>query len=64
MYLADHPLCEDPLGQHRQDERLIVSTEVHHRVPVQDAPDRLCDMENLMAVCRECHYAIEKKRDL
>ena len=35
--------------------RVTVSEEMDHIVPVHEAPDRVWDIDNLQALCRECH---------
>jgi 5-methylcytosine-specific restriction endonuclease McrA len=37
--------------------KLDLTTEVHHKVPIDAAPHRAFDCDNLMAVCQACHHA-------
>lgn len=62
-YVASHPLCEDPFGIHRAVPELKVTEEVHHKIPVETRPDLAFDEANLMACCRYCHEAMEKRGD-
>jgi len=59
-YMGQHPLCADPFGVHAAEHRVVASEQLHHRVKVQDAPDRLCDADNAMALCVACHTRIEQ----
>lgn len=34
-----------------------LTTEVHHKTPIDAAPHRAFDLENLIAVCQRCHHA-------
>lgn len=56
-YRAQHPLCErcESLGVVR------AASEVHHVIPIDVNPSLRLDPDNLMAVCRECHEALEGK---
>ena len=56
----ERPLCE------RCEAQGIVTaaTEVHHKVPIDEAPWLRLERSNLMCVCNECHQEIHaKKRD-
>jgi 5-methylcytosine-specific restriction endonuclease McrA len=33
----------------------VTTLEVHHVVPVREAPDRAFDLNNLLTLCRRCH---------
>lgn len=60
-YRRRHPLCEDPLGVHAAAGRPVPAEEVHHIVPLRERPELAYSQSNLMAVCRDCHAAIEKQ---
>ena len=57
IYLAEHPLCE----QCRKKELLRPAIDVHHVIPIEtgntyaDKAKLAFDINNLMALCRECH---------
>jgi 5-methylcytosine-specific restriction endonuclease McrA len=34
-----------------------LTTEVHHKVPIDAAPHRAFEVDNLLAVCTRCHHA-------
>lgn len=57
-YRHDHPLCQDC------DKQDIVepATEVHHIIPISEAPDRRLDVKNLISLCHRCHQ--ERHREL
>ena len=57
-YKAAHPLCEDPFGRH-QGGIPAVTEDVHHIRGLIDAPELAYHRANLMALCRDCHSAIE-----
>jgi 5-methylcytosine-specific restriction endonuclease McrA len=38
---------------------VVESREVHHRIPLRDAPELAFDPENLQALCARCHNRIE-----
>lgn len=50
-YLREHPLCEECSSR----DNPVVADLVHHKVPVEVAPDRLLDWLNLQALCSTCH---------
>ena len=45
-----HPLC--------QRCQADLSDHVHHVVPVKDAPDRVFDPTNVVALCKLCHRLV------
>ena len=59
-YLADHPVCEICAA----NDRTRPATEVHHRIPVESGITEMrmtqlaYDVENLQALCRDCHHDI------
>lgn len=54
MKLAANPMCECGCGR--------PADTVHHIVPIDVAPDRRLEMDNLMSLTRECHERIERDR--
>ena len=53
-YIKRHPLCEKCLTHNI----LTPVEEVHHIQPVDEAPERRLDPDNLMSLCRSCHQGI------
>lgn len=62
-FLAEHPLCADPLGTHNRAGETASAKDVHHIIPIVAAPDRALDHDNLMPVCRRCHNRIERQTE-
>lgn len=54
---ALRPLCEDCWEQERSEP----STEVHHIVPIEEAPHRRLDITNLISLCNHCHRARHRR---
>lgn len=50
---AEEPLCHDCWKAGRTEP----STEVHHVIPLDQAPDLRYDRTNLVALCQACHRA-------
>ena len=61
--LKQRPICQDPFGWHAHTGRYAPATEVHHVEPVENAPERLLDTSNLLALCPECHKALHGAQD-
>lgn len=59
LYRQSHPICADPFGHHQRDGVIVESAQVHHRVPLHDAPELAFDEANLQALCARCHYRME-----
>ncbi len=59
VFLAEHPVCCDPLGDH--PARVEIATEVHHIQPVRTHPHRVYDPTNLAPLCSMCHNRIEQR---
>lgn len=55
-YLAEHPICADPEGEHAASGRVTLATEVHHIV--DKANGGTDDDDNLQALCKPCHSRI------
>lgn len=52
MFLARHPLCQDPLEVHKRSGSASAAVDVHHVIPLASRPDLALDPENCMAVRR------------
>lgn len=53
MFLAAHPLCADPFGDHQRDGVVVAATDVDHIVPrTRGGTD---DESNLQQLCHSCH---------
>lgn len=52
-FLADHPLCDDCMGQ----GRIEPAVEVHHKSKLKDFPQLKYDQGNLSGLCKSCHRA-------
>ena len=50
-FRAEHPLCHDCWENGREEP----SRDVHHIIPIRDAPHRRLDVNNLVALCKKCH---------
>jgi len=50
-YRTIHPLCEDC----DKDGLTMAAEEVHHIVPICEAPHLRLDVKNLVALCKKCH---------
>lgn len=57
LYLAEHPLCADPLRVH--GKRPVAAQHVHHRVARAIDSAKRCEWGNLQALCARCHSAVE-----
>lgn len=62
-YRARHPLCEDPFKHHERAHRVEPATSVHHKQSIKQAPHLALVESNLMAVCRDCHEAMDRAND-
>lgn len=51
---TEQPLCEVCLKK----EMVTPATEVHHIVPIDDAPWLRLERSNLMSLCNTCHNSI------
>jgi 5-methylcytosine-specific restriction endonuclease McrA len=52
------PVCPDPFGQHR--DRVVLSIETHHIVPLSAGLGGEYDERNLIPLCRSCHKLADK----
>lgn len=63
VYLASHPLCERCLAE----GKVVKAEEVHHKrhllssKNLQEMKVLATDMDNLEALCKECHMAEHNK---
>ena len=57
-YLAGHPLCE----RCESAGRVTPAVLVHHIVPVEQSPALRLAVENLQALCRDCHEELHGRR--
>lgn len=54
-------LCANPFGLHTNkgmitpNGNLVPATVVHHIVPLEIAPDKICVVSNLIPLCEDCH---------
>ena len=48
---ANNPICQDCI----EDGNTSPSTEVHHIIPIAQAPERRLDQSNIVALCTACH---------
>lgn len=60
-YRHEHPLCEDPFGIHKRENRIEYVAEVHHIKPLITHPELAYDDDNLMGLCTQCHNIIERR---
>ena len=58
LKLRQDPLCEDCKAR----GRLVVATEVHHKVEVRIDADASLDIDNLESLCSPCHSRITASR--
>lgn len=63
-YIRENPFCE--LRLTCQDRSILerLATEVHHRRPIQDAPELCLDWSNLASACGPCHDEIERRENV
>jgi 5-methylcytosine-specific restriction protein A len=57
---ALRPICEDCLAQGRHDP----ATEVHHIIPVTQAPKLRLEQSNLVCLCGHCHRERHRRINL
>ena len=56
-YRADNPLCERCMDH----GRTTPAKDVHHKVKVSVSPELALEWNNLMSVCRKCHFALDQR---
>lgn len=54
-YLKGHPVCESCGGK--------TNIEGHHVRPFHIAPELECDVTNIIALCRDCHFKFGHRCD-
>jgi len=57
-FIKDNPLCTECA----KNDKAIAAEEVHHIVPITEAPWLRLQSSNLMALCVTCHRSIELAR--
>lgn len=61
-YMKDNPLCEMCIKK----DKIKSAVDIHHIIPISSGVDMIgkktlgFDINNLMAVCKECHFEIHK----
>lgn len=61
LFITEHPLCQDPFGDHQRRGTTETGQQVHHIKPLATHPHLAYDFENLMSVCTTCHAKIESR---
>lgn len=59
LFITEHPLCQDPFGDHRRRGTTETGRQVHHVKPLATHPHLAYDFDNLMSVCTACHSKLE-----
>lgn len=57
-YRQQNPLCQEC----KKIDRATSAEEVHHIIPITEAPWLRLEVSNLMALCVECHRRIDEER--
>lgn len=57
-YRREHPLCV----QCEKQGIVTAADEVHHIVPITEAPWLRLEVSNLMALCVQCHRQMDRER--
>ena len=57
-FRKDNPLCQECERKGEVKE----AAEVHHIVPISEAPWLRLSVDNLMSVCVECHRRLDRER--
>jgi len=57
VYIQHNPLCR----RCKAKGRITATKEVHHIVPLRDAPERKYDTDNLEPLCKSCHSKATRK---
>ena len=60
-YLAEHPICADPLGHHAGEGRVEAATDVDHIVARERGGTD--EDRNLQALCHACHSEKTARED-
>jgi len=61
---ARNPVCEDPMGWHKDRGETEPAEEVHHIVPLSVDWSKRFTWSNLQSVCKRCHTAVERKAEV
>jgi 5-methylcytosine-specific restriction endonuclease McrA len=61
-FIARNPLCADPLSWHAMLGQRVPAEDVHHVVPLREAPHMAYCWSNLLSLCRVCHEAVDRQR--
>lgn len=59
LVLIEEPLCRDPYGEHMLADRLEISVEVHHIVPLCEDISKAYDRSNCAGLCIACHRRVD-----
>jgi len=59
--LADHPMCQDPYGDHARAGMTRTATQVHHIEGLASRPELAFHRSNLLTVCSACHARLERE---
>lgn len=57
-FIKEHPLCAECAKQ----DKATAAEEVHHIIPIADAPWLRLEWNNLMSLCVPCHRSIDEAR--
>ena len=61
--IREQPFCADPYGWHQDDHRLVLSTQVDHKVPLRVSLWLAYTRSNLQGLCGHCHR-VKTQEDL
>ena len=61
--LREQPLCADPYGWHAVDQRLVVSSQIDHKIPLRVDRGLAYTRSNLQGLCAWCHR-VKTQEDL
>ena len=51
LKFLDNPLCE----WCEANGLVVAAQEIHHKIPIKEAPEKRLEMDNLESLCRACH---------
>ena len=55
LFLAAHPLCNDPYEVHRINGETVEARQVDHVIAYRERPDLCFTESNLQGLCTMCH---------